>query len=200
MDRKDHLMTADEMINIREMSERSSVSASTLRYYEKLGLITSERGRSGSHRRYSESTFHRVIYITLAQRAGRPGEDGAVLHPVQARDAVRGGEDLVRGDQGAAAEVAVAGGVFGRVRGVVRVQLVFLLPPVRDPVAVAVTKRLDVKLVNDGVLVPERIHRCIIRPLCHVITFDAQNPGAQSTLNTFEVNQFRIGKPVDEVA
>jgi len=70
MDYKDHLMTADELINIREMSERSSVSASTLRYYEKLGLITSERGRSGSHRRYSESTFHRIIYITLAQRAG----------------------------------------------------------------------------------------------------------------------------------
>jgi MerR family transcriptional regulator, redox-sensitive transcriptional activator SoxR len=70
MDCKDHLMTADELINIREMSERSSVPASTLRYYEKLGLITSERGRSGSHRRYSESTFHRVTYITLAQRAG----------------------------------------------------------------------------------------------------------------------------------
>ena len=70
MDCKDHLMTADELINIREMSERSSVPASTLRYYEKLGLITSERETSGSHRRYSESTFHRVIYITLAQRAG----------------------------------------------------------------------------------------------------------------------------------
>jgi MerR family transcriptional regulator, redox-sensitive transcriptional activator SoxR len=70
MECKDHLMTADELINIREMSERSSVPASTLRYYEKLGLITSERGRSLSHRRYSESTFHRVTYITLAQRAG----------------------------------------------------------------------------------------------------------------------------------
>jgi MerR family redox-sensitive transcriptional activator SoxR len=51
---------ADELINIREMSERSSVPASTLRYYEKLGLITSERATSGSHRRYSEGTFHRV--------------------------------------------------------------------------------------------------------------------------------------------
>ena len=70
MDCNAHLMAAGELINIREMSERSSVPASTLRYYEKLGLITSERGRSGSHRRYSESTFHRVIYITLAQRAG----------------------------------------------------------------------------------------------------------------------------------
>jgi MerR family transcriptional regulator, redox-sensitive transcriptional activator SoxR len=70
MDCKAHLMAADELINIREMSERSSVPASTLRYYEKLGLITSERATSGSHRRYSEGTFHRIIYITLAQRAG----------------------------------------------------------------------------------------------------------------------------------
>jgi MerR family redox-sensitive transcriptional activator SoxR len=70
MDCDAHLMAAGELINIREMSERSSVPASTLRYYEKLGLITSERETSGSHRRYSESTFHRIIYITLAQRAG----------------------------------------------------------------------------------------------------------------------------------
>jgi MerR family transcriptional regulator, redox-sensitive transcriptional activator SoxR len=70
MDCDAHLMAAGELINIREMSERSSVPASTLRYYEKLGLITSERATSGSHRRYSESTFHRIIYITLAQRAG----------------------------------------------------------------------------------------------------------------------------------
>jgi MerR family redox-sensitive transcriptional activator SoxR len=70
MDCNAHLMAAGELINIREMSERTSVPASTLRYYEKLGLITSERETSGSHRRYSESTFHRIIYVTLAQRAG----------------------------------------------------------------------------------------------------------------------------------
>jgi len=40
-----------KLINIREMSKRSSVPAATLRYYEKLGLITSERKTSGSHRR-----------------------------------------------------------------------------------------------------------------------------------------------------
>ena len=61
---------ADELINIREMCARSSAPASTLRYYEKLGLITSERKTSGSRRRYSEATLHRIIYITLAQRAG----------------------------------------------------------------------------------------------------------------------------------
>ena len=61
---------ADELINIREMSERTSVPASTLRYYEKLGLITSERETSGSQRRYSKATFYRIILITLAQSAG----------------------------------------------------------------------------------------------------------------------------------
>ncbi len=89
MDCRANLMPPNELINIHEMSERSSVSASTLRYYEKLGLIMSERGRSGSHRRYSESTFHRVIYITLAQRAGFSLEEIAEqlamlpnIHPV----------------------------------------------------------------------------------------------------------------------
>jgi MerR family transcriptional regulator, redox-sensitive transcriptional activator SoxR len=61
---------ADKLISIRDMCERSSAPASTLRYYEKLGLITSERETSGSRRRYSEATLHRIIYITLAQRAG----------------------------------------------------------------------------------------------------------------------------------
>jgi MerR family redox-sensitive transcriptional activator SoxR len=61
---------ADELISIREMCERSSAPASTLRYYEKIGLITSERKTSASRRRYSEATLHRITYITLAQRAG----------------------------------------------------------------------------------------------------------------------------------
>src|SRR5260370_9347191 len=70
MDRKANLMPPNELTNIREMSKRSSMPAATLRYYEKLGLITSERKTSGSHRRYSKATLHRITYITLAQRAG----------------------------------------------------------------------------------------------------------------------------------
>src|SRR5258708_19118186 len=61
---------ADELIHIREMSELCSVAASSLRYYEKLGLITSERETSGSQRRYSKATFYKIILITLAQSAG----------------------------------------------------------------------------------------------------------------------------------
>ena len=58
------------LINIRQMSKHSSVPAATLRYYEKLGLITSERETSGSQRRYCKATFYKIILITLAQSAG----------------------------------------------------------------------------------------------------------------------------------
>ena len=61
---------ADELIYIREMAERTTVPASSLRYYEDRGLITSERETSGSQRRYSKSTFYKIILITLAQNAG----------------------------------------------------------------------------------------------------------------------------------
>ena len=83
---------ADELIHIREMSERTSVPASSLRYYEKLGLITSERETSESRRRYSEATLHRITYITLAQRVGfsleEIAEQLAILpktHPLPAK-------------------------------------------------------------------------------------------------------------------
>jgi MerR family transcriptional regulator, redox-sensitive transcriptional activator SoxR len=83
MDCNADLMASDELINIREMSERSFVLASTLRYYQKFGLITPERETSGSHRSYRKATFHRIIYITLAQTAGFNHEEIAekTVHP-----------------------------------------------------------------------------------------------------------------------
>lgn len=59
----------DLIISIQEMSRRSDVPASKLRFYEKLGLLPSKRSNS-AHRRYKESTLHRINYIALAQRAG----------------------------------------------------------------------------------------------------------------------------------
>lgn len=61
---------SDPLVSIRDMAHRSGVAASTLRYYEKLGLISSEREGSGEHRRYRESSLLKVQYVTLAQRAG----------------------------------------------------------------------------------------------------------------------------------
>jgi DNA-binding transcriptional MerR regulator len=62
--------SAAKLISISEMSELCSVASSTLRYNEKLGLITSERETSASHRHYSKATIHRIVYITFAQSAG----------------------------------------------------------------------------------------------------------------------------------
>ena len=57
------------MLTISEVSRRSGVAASALRFYEEKGLIQSERAGSG-HRRYSRAVLRRVAFIVFAQRIG----------------------------------------------------------------------------------------------------------------------------------
>ncbi|HEV2771208.1 MAG TPA: MerR family DNA-binding transcriptional regulator [Thermoleophilaceae bacterium] len=57
------------LLTIGEVSRRSGVAASALRFYEERGLITSERAGSG-HRRYSRSVLRRIAFIVFAQRVG----------------------------------------------------------------------------------------------------------------------------------
>ena len=57
------------VLTINEVSRRSGVAASALRFYEERGLITSERAGSG-HRRYSRSMLRRIAFIVFAQRIG----------------------------------------------------------------------------------------------------------------------------------
>jgi MerR family transcriptional regulator, redox-sensitive transcriptional activator SoxR len=56
-------------LTIGEVSRRSGVAASALRFYEERGLITSERAGSG-HRRYPRPVLRRVAFIVFAQRVG----------------------------------------------------------------------------------------------------------------------------------
>ena len=58
-----------ELITIGEVSRRSGVAASALRYYEDRGLIESERPGSG-HRRYRRAVLRRIAFIVFAQRVG----------------------------------------------------------------------------------------------------------------------------------
>ena len=58
-----------EMLTIGEISRRSGVASSALRFYEQRGLITSERAGSG-HRRYPRAVLRRVAFIVFAQRVG----------------------------------------------------------------------------------------------------------------------------------
>ena len=59
----------DRVLTISEVSRRSGVASSALRFYEERGLITSERAGSG-HRRFSRAVLRRVAFIVFAQRIG----------------------------------------------------------------------------------------------------------------------------------
>ena len=59
------------MLTIGELSRRSGVSRSALRFYERKGLIESVRS-DGNHRRYPPSTLRRVAFVQAGTAAGIP--------------------------------------------------------------------------------------------------------------------------------
>jgi MerR family transcriptional regulator, redox-sensitive transcriptional activator SoxR len=68
-----------DLLTIGEVSRRSGVAASALRFYEERGLIASERAGSG-HRRYARPVLRRIAFIVFAQRIGLTLEEiGAEL-------------------------------------------------------------------------------------------------------------------------
>jgi MerR family transcriptional regulator, redox-sensitive transcriptional activator SoxR len=58
-----------KQLTITEVSRRSGVASSALRFYEQQGLIESERAGSG-HRRYGRPVLRRIAFIVFAQRVG----------------------------------------------------------------------------------------------------------------------------------
>ena len=57
------------LLTISEVSRRSGVASSALRFYEEKGLIRSERAGSG-HRRYPRAALRRIAFIVFAQKMG----------------------------------------------------------------------------------------------------------------------------------
>jgi MerR family transcriptional regulator, redox-sensitive transcriptional activator SoxR len=69
-----------DLLTISEVSRRSGVAASALRFYEERDLIESERVGSGGHRRYARPVLRRIAFIVFAQRVGLTLEEiGAEL-------------------------------------------------------------------------------------------------------------------------
>lgn len=58
-----------DVLTITEISRRSGVASSALRFYEERGLIQSERAGSG-HRRYQRAVLRRIAFIVFAQKMG----------------------------------------------------------------------------------------------------------------------------------
>ena len=58
-------------LSIGELSARSGVAPSALRYYERLGLIRAGRS-GGNQRRYERAELRRVAFIRIAAQIGIP--------------------------------------------------------------------------------------------------------------------------------
>jgi DNA-binding transcriptional MerR regulator len=64
----------DDRLTIAEVAERAGVTAHTLRYYERIGLLTVGRDVSG-HRVYTGADFGRVVFLTRLRMTGMPIRD-----------------------------------------------------------------------------------------------------------------------------
>ena len=58
-----------ESLTIGQLSTRSGVAPSALRYYERVGLIRAER-TGGNQRRYPRTELRRVAFVRIAQQVG----------------------------------------------------------------------------------------------------------------------------------
>ncbi|MEV4117275.1 redox-sensitive transcriptional activator SoxR [Micromonospora sp. NPDC049645] len=58
-----------DSLTIGELSARSGVAPSALRYYERLGLIRADR-TGGNQRRYARAELRRVAFIRISQQVG----------------------------------------------------------------------------------------------------------------------------------
>jgi MerR family redox-sensitive transcriptional activator SoxR len=60
---------ASDLLSITDISRRSGVASSALRFYESRNLIRSERSGSG-RRRFPRSVLRRLAFIVFAQKMG----------------------------------------------------------------------------------------------------------------------------------
>jgi MerR family redox-sensitive transcriptional activator SoxR len=89
------LLAMASLLTIGQVSRRSGVASSALRFYEQRGLIRSERAGSG-HRRYPQAVLRRIAFVVFAQRIGLTlDEVGAELAKLPA-DGVPTGHDWSR--------------------------------------------------------------------------------------------------------
>jgi MerR family redox-sensitive transcriptional activator SoxR len=66
------------MLSISQMAERAEVAASTLRYYESIGLLPLPERKNGQ-RRYEEKVLERINFIKVAQQTGCSIQEISVL-------------------------------------------------------------------------------------------------------------------------
>jgi MerR family redox-sensitive transcriptional activator SoxR len=64
----------EDFMTIGEAAERADVATSTIRYYERRGLLAAD-GRTSGQRRFREATLRRLVFIGMLQDAGLALDD-----------------------------------------------------------------------------------------------------------------------------
>jgi DNA-binding transcriptional MerR regulator len=65
----------EQGFTIEETVRRTGVSAHTLRYYERIGLLAPVGRAASGHRRYGEDDLGAVRFLTLLRQTGMPIRD-----------------------------------------------------------------------------------------------------------------------------
>jgi DNA-binding transcriptional MerR regulator len=68
---------------IGQLARAAGVPTSTVRYYERIGLLQPETRTAGNYRLYAEEALKRVHFIRAAQATGFTLEDITALLPLQ---------------------------------------------------------------------------------------------------------------------
>ena len=71
-------------VRISELAESAGVPTSTVRYYERVGLMALPAGPPSGYRDYGEDAARRLLFITRARRMGLSCEQITALLPVWA--------------------------------------------------------------------------------------------------------------------
>ncbi|SRR5581483_1724358 len=73
---------AEELLTIGEVAKQAGVATSTIRYYEREGLLAPDARQSGQ-RRFRDATLRRLVFIGMLQDAGLALDDiGGILNAV----------------------------------------------------------------------------------------------------------------------
>ena len=75
------------MFSIGDLSDRTGVKVTTIRFYEQKGLIAPEGRTSGNQRRYGCDGLARLAFIAHARALGLPLDAVAELISLEGRDA-----------------------------------------------------------------------------------------------------------------